>query len=125
MDYIENRNNEAHDTISDSEDSFDSAKRFVVVPGEIIIEGEDYLPGEGTRREGSKIVSSKFGLAEIAGRVIKLIPIFGAFIARRNNVVIGRVTDITYSGWLVDIDSSTSGFLPIDESPRFVNRNEM
>jgi len=125
MSYIENENNEAHEAIRDSEDSSDFMKRFVVVPGETIIEGEDYLPGEGTRREGSKIVSSKFGLAEIAGRVIKLIPIFGAFIARRNNVVIGRVTDITYSGWLVDIDSSTSGFLPIDESPRFVNRNEM
>ena len=125
MSYIENENNEAHEAIRDSEDSSDFMKRFVVVPGETIIEGEDYLPGEGTRREGSKIVSSKFGLAEIAGRGIKLIPIFGAFIARRNNVVIGRVTDITYSGWLVDIDSSTSGFLPIDESPRFVNRNEM
>jgi len=125
MSYIENENNEAHEAISDSGDSSDFTKRFVVVPGETIIEGEDYLPGEGTRREGSKIVSSKFGLAEIVGRVIKLIPIFGAFIARRNNVVIGRVTDITYSGWLVDIDSSTSAFLPIDESPRFVNRNEM
>ncbi len=125
MSYIENENNDAHEAVSDSGYSSDSAKRFVVVPGETIIEGEDYLPGEGTRREGSKIVSSKFGLAEIAGRVIKLIPIFGAFVARRNNVVIGRVTDITYSGWLVDIDSATSGFLPIDESPRFVNRNEM
>ncbi len=117
--------NEAPEAMEDSDDSVDAAKRFVVVPGETIIEGEDYLPGEGTRREGKKIVSSKFGLAEIAGRVIKLIPIFGAFIARRNNVVIGRVTDITYSGWLIDIDSASSGFLPIEESPRFVNRNEM
>ena len=91
MGYIENENNEAHEAISDSGDSSDFTKRFVVVPGETIIEGEDYLPGEGTRREGSKIVSSKFGLAEVAGRVIKLIPIFGAFVARRNNVVIGRV----------------------------------
>ena len=70
MDYIENENNETHEAISDSGDGSDLAKRFIVVPGEIIIEGEDYLPGEGTRREGSKIVSSKFGLAEIAGRVI-------------------------------------------------------
>jgi len=117
--------NEAHEAMEDSTESSDISKRFVVVPGEIIIEGEDYLPGEGTKREGNKIVSSKFGLAEIAGRVIKLIPIFGAFVARRNNVVIGRVTDITYSGWLIDIDYASSGFLPIEESPRFVNRNEM
>src|SRR3989344_4904572 len=117
--------NRAYEAFEESEDSSDFVKRFIVVPGETIVEGEDYLPGEGTKRVGSKIIAGKFGLAEIAGRVIKLIPIFGAFVPRRNNVVIGRVVDITYAGWLIDIDSSTSGFLPIEESPRFVNRNEM
>ena len=123
---MKNEINEAHEAVdNNSSDSYDSVKRKIVVPGEIIVEGEDYLPGEGTRREGTSIVASKFGLAEEAGRVIKLIPIFGAFIPRRNNVVIGRVTDITHAGWLVDIDSASSGFLPIEESPRFINRNEM
>lgn len=116
--------NEAPEAIEDFGSSSD-AKRRVVVPGEVIVEGEDYLPGEGARREGSKIIASKFGLAEEAGRVIKLIPIFGAFIPRRGNVVIGRVTEITHSGWLVDIDSASSAFIPIEESPRFINRNEM
>ena len=111
---MKNEINEAHEAVdNNSSDSYDSVKRKIVVPGEIIVEGEDYLPGEGTRREGTSIVASKFGLAEEAGRVIKLIPIFGAFIPRRNNVVIGRVTDITHAGWLVDIDSASSGFLPI------------
>lgn len=100
-------------------------KRKIVVPGEIIVSGEDYLPGEGTRREGENILATKFGLAEEAGKVVRLIPIFGAFVPRRNNVVIGRVTDITHAGWLVDIDCASSGFLPIEESPRFINRNEM
>jgi len=117
--------NRAYEAFEESEDSSDFVKRFIVVPGETIVEGEDYLPGEGTKRVGIKIIAGKFGLAEIAGRVIKLIPIFGAFVPRRNNVIIGRVSDITFSGWLIDIDSSTSGFLPIEESPRFVNRNEM
>ena len=122
---MRNEINEAHEATEDFDDSSDSAKRIIVVPGETIIEGDDYLPGEGTRRDGSKIIANKFGLAEIAGRVIKLISIFGAFVPRRNNVVIGRVTDITYAGWLIDIDSASSAFLPIDESPRFINRNEM
>ena len=121
---MRNEINEAHEAVEDSGDSSDT-KRKIVVPGEVIVEGEDYLPGEGTHREGSKIVASKFGLAEEAGRVVKLIPIFGAFVPRRNNVIIGRVTDLTYSGWLVDIDSAASAFLPIEESPRFINRNEM
>lgn len=121
---MKNEINEAHEATEDSNSSVET-KRKIVVPGEVIVEGEDYLPGDGTRRDGSKIVASKFGLAEEAGRVVKLIPIFGAFIPRRNNVIIGRVTDITYAGWLVDIDSAADAFLPIEESPRFINRNEM
>jgi exosome complex RNA-binding protein Csl4 len=31
--------------------------RKVVVPGETIVTGEDYLPGENTRREGKDIVA--------------------------------------------------------------------
>jgi exosome complex component RRP4 len=102
-----------------------SKKRKVVVPGEVIVTGEDYLPSDGTRREGSDIVACKFGLAEELGRVIKVISVSGAFIPKRGNVVIGRVIDITFSGWLVDIDYAGSGFLPIDESPRFISKNEM
>lgn len=106
-------------------DEDNSKKRKVVIPGEVIVSGDDYLPGEGTRREGGNVVASRFGLAEESGRVVKVISITGAFIPRRNNVIIGRVTNITFNGWIVDIDSASSGFLPIDESPRFINKNEM
>jgi exosome complex component RRP4 len=102
-----------------------SKKRKIVVPGEIIISGEDYLPSDGARREGKDIIASRFGLAEELGRVVKVIAITGAFVPRRGNVVIGRVADITFNGWLVDIDCASSSFLPIDESPRFVSKNEM
>lgn len=102
-----------------------SKKRKIVVPGEIISSGEDFLPSEGTRRQGNDVVASRYGLAEESGRVIKVIPITGAYIPRRNNVIIGRVTNITLNGWVVDIDYASSGFLPIDESPRFINKHEM
>lgn len=102
-----------------------ASKRMVVVPGEVIISGEDYLPGEGVRRDGDNVLATRFGLAEIIGRVIKVIPLSGAYIPRRNNVVLGRVVDITFNGWLVDIDCPGNGFLPIAESPRFINQNEM
>jgi len=122
---MENETNEAHEAAENTSNESTQTKRRAVVPGETIIEGEDYLPGEGTRREGNKIVASRFGLAEEAGRVIKIISIFGAFVPRRGNVVLGRVTDLTHSGWLIDIDASQSAFLPIAEFPRYVNKSEM
>jgi len=98
---------------------------MVVVPGELIVSGEDFLPGDGARRNGEKIVATRFGLAEVAGRSVKVLAISGAFVPRRNNVVIGRVKDITFNGWLLDVDSAGTGFLSIEESPRFINKNEM
>jgi exosome complex component RRP4 len=102
-----------------------TGKRMVVVPGEEIASGDDYLPGEGVRREGEHVIATRYGLAEILGRVIKVIPLSGAYVPRRNNVVLGRVIDITFNGWLIDIDCPGNGFMPIAESPRFINQNEM
>lgn len=100
--------------------------RKIVVPGEVIVSGDDYLPSEGARRENDNVVASRFGLAEVAGRVVKVIQLFGAFVPRRGNVVIGRVSEIISGrGWLVDIDCAAKAFLPLEEFPRFVNKHEM
>lgn len=124
---MKNLINEAHEANSEGASDMPEVvkKRKVVIPGEVIASGEDYLPSEGTFRDGNDVIAARYGLSEEAGRVVKVIPITGAFIPRRNNVVLGRVVDITFSGWLIDIDCAQSAFLPIDESPRFINKNEM
>ncbi len=126
---MKNEINEAHEAIdynsNDNSSSSDSVERKPIVPGEIIVSGEDYLPGDGASRDAENIVANRFGLAEISGRVVKVIPVFGAFIPRKTNVVIGTVTEISYSGWIIDIDYAMQAFLPIEECPRFINRYEM
>jgi len=107
-------------------ESFDTKKeRKLVVPGEMIIEGEEYLPGDFTRKEGNSVFSNRYGLVEINGRVVKIIPISGVFEPRRGNNVIGRVEDITFSGWMMDIGGPYGAFLPLMECPRFINRNNI
>ncbi len=101
------------------------AERKVVIPGEVIISGDDFLPGEGVRREGEDLIASRYGLAEQVGRVVKIIPITGAFVPRRGNVVLGRIIDVLHNGWLVDIDTAGSAFLPVAEVPRYINQHEM
>src|SRR3989338_814206 len=120
MKEFEDKNQEEFEDVGSEPSS-----RTIVVPGEIVSSGEDFLAGEGARREGNDIVASRYGLADKIGRVVKIIPFSGAFIPRRNNVIIGRVSDIVHSGWIVDIDYAQNGFLPLMESPRFVNKGEM
>ena len=94
--------------------------REIAIPGEKIVSGKDYLPGDGTRREGDDIVASRFGLADISDRLVKLIPLSGIYMPRIGNVVIGRVEDITFNGWLMDLKAPYSSFLSVSECPMFV-----
>ncbi len=99
--------------------------REIVIPGEIIKEGEDFLPGEGTRREGKSIIASRFGLKDDQGRLVRIIPLSGIYVPRRGNLVIATVVDITFNGWLMDINAPYSAFLPLSECPRFFNKEDL
>jgi len=121
---MKNEINEAHEA-KNSVSSETLEKRKIVVPGEVIFSGADFLPGEGTRREGDDILASRYGLSEKVGRVVKIIPLSGAFIPRRNNVILGRVIDYTHNGWLLEIDYAGNAFLGVAEAPRFINKNEL
>lgn len=109
----------------EEEINIEESHREIVIPGEIIISGSDYLPGDGTKREGNDIVAYRYGLSDKNGKLIKIIPLSGVFIPRRGNVIIGRVNDITFNGWLTDIDSAISAFLPLSEVPRYIDKNNL
>lgn len=101
------------------------SERKIVIPGEIIFEGDDYLPGEGTERREGKIVALKFGLAEETKNLVKVIPLSGVYQPRRGNVVIGKVENITFNGWVINIDTADSAFLSLMEVPRYVNKDDL
>ncbi len=109
----------------EEEINMEESHREIVIPGEIIVSGSDYLPGDGTKREGNDIVAYRYGLSDKNGKLIKIIPLSGVFIPRRGNVIIGRVNDITFNGWLTDIDSAISAFLPLSEVPRYIDKNNL
>ncbi|MDO8517317.1 MAG: exosome complex RNA-binding protein Rrp4 [Nanoarchaeota archaeon] len=100
-------------------------ERKIVVPGETIVTGEDFLPGDGTRRENDDIVAGKFGLSDISDRLVKVIPLSGVYIPRRGNTVIGQIVDITFNGWLIDFNGPANGFLSLSEIPRYISKDEM
>ncbi|OYT36515.1 RNA-binding protein [Candidatus Pacearchaeota archaeon ex4484_71] len=98
-------------------------QRKVVVPGEVIFEGEEYLPGEGTEKKDNKIISLKYGLAEESNNLVKVIALSGVYEPRRGNVVIGTVELLTFNGWVINIGTAQNGFLSLVEVPRYVNKD--
>lgn len=97
-------------------------EREIVVPGEVLAEGMGYLPSKGTYREGDKVYASRLGLIQVDGKVLRIIPLSGGYLPKRNDVIICRVIDILMSGWRMDtfcpyqavlgLDQASSSFIP-------------
>lgn len=100
-------------------------ERKVVIPGEVVFEGSDYLPGDNTEKRDEGIVATIFGVAEESNKLVRVIPISGTYIPRRGNVIIGTVVRMIPNGWFIDIDTPEDAFLSLSEVPRYVNRGEL
>ncbi len=100
-------------------------KRTPVIPGEVIAKGSEYLPGEGTEKRGEEIVANRYGLAEENNRLVKVIAISGIYEPRKGNIVIGKVENITFNGWVIDIGIADNAFLSLSEVPRYVAKGNL
>ncbi len=100
-------------------------KREIVTPGEAIVRGNDYLPGDYTRRDGEAIIAVRYGLADISGRLVKVIPLSGVYVPRKGNSVIGRVIDVTFNGWIIDTSAPYQAFLSAMDAGRYVSKNNL
>lgn len=99
--------------------------RVVVVPGEILAKGIDYLPGENTYRRDEAIYAKVLGLTSVAGRVIKITPLAGPYLPKPGDRIISKVIDITMSGWRIDTNTAYSAMLNVrDASNRFIKKEE-
>jgi len=96
----------------------------VAVPGDVLADDLGFIPGFGTYRNNHNLMCSRLGLVNIEGKVIKVIPLSGRYLPRRNDVVIGRVFDILMMGWRVNINSPYSAVLSSKETQDFIEKNE-
>jgi exosome complex component RRP4 len=100
-------------------------ERSIVVPGEVLAEGMDYLPGDNTYREDDKIYSRVLGLSSLNGRVIKITSLGGPYMPKVGDKIIGKIIDIAMSGWRIDTGTAYSGMMNVkDASTRFIKREE-
>lgn len=100
-------------------------KRQIVIPGETIVSGNEFLPGDGVYRDGDDVVAGVYGIVNVFEKHVRVSPISGAYYPRRGNTIIGTIVDITFNGWLIDFGGAQNAFLPVAEVPRYINKNEM
>lgn len=91
-------------------------EKQVVVPGEILAKGMDFLPNVGTYRKGEDIRATKLGLVKVDGKVIKLISLAGKYLPKVGDVIIAKVTDVTMSGWIVETNSAYSAMMNVKDA---------
>ncbi|MCZ7398543.1 MAG: exosome complex RNA-binding protein Rrp4 [Candidatus Methanoperedens sp.] len=95
----------------------------LVIPGEFLSDDAN-LADEGTYVEDGKVFSSVFGIASLKNHV-RVVPLSGKYIPRQGDMIIGIVTEVSFSNWIVDIRSPYEGLLHISEFPRRIDNTDM
>jgi exosome complex component RRP4 len=98
-------------------------EKKLVIPGDFLSD-DVKLADEGTYVEDGKIFSSVFGIVSI-NKNIRVVPLSGKYIPKRDDIIIGIVTEVSFSNWIVDIRSPYEGLLHISEFPRRIDNSEM
>lgn len=94
-------------------EAIERPKRTLVIPGDVLGEGRT---GHGTYEENGKIHSRFVGLAEEKEGLFFVIPLSGIYNPKRGDGVIGKITDVIFSKWIVDINSPYEAVLPLSEA---------
>ena len=77
-------------------------ERTLVLPGEEI-DVHGLQPGPGTYRVDGRTYASVLGLLSRRPPVVRVIPLSGRYIPKPQDVVVGTVTDVQTTFWLLDI----------------------
>ena len=98
-------------------------EKEVVVPGDVLAEGMDYLPGYNVFRDGETLVAKRVGMVNMSGRLVKIMPLTGGYVPRRNDIIVGEVVSIGLSGWRIDFGWPFEANLSLkDGSSDFIER---
>lgn len=77
-------------------------RRQLVTPGDLLAEGE-YVAGDNTYKDDSKIYATKIGLVDYKNRRVHVVALKAFYIPYVEDVVIGKVVEVGLAGWMVDV----------------------
>lgn len=88
----------------------------ITVPGETLAEGMDYVPSQGTYRDKEKIIASRLGITSVEGKVIKIIPLSGKYLPKKNDVILCKIVEILIAGWRMETNSAYTAMLSMKDA---------
>lgn len=91
-------------------------ERELVIPGTVLAKGLDYLPSVGCYRSNNEIKAKLLGLTKIKDRFIGVIPLSGVYVPKPGDGIIGIVSDMQTTFWIIDINSPYDSILQIGEA---------
>ena len=91
-------------------------ERTLVLPGEEL-PAQGLKPGSGTYQADGKIFASVLGLLVQRPPVVRVLPLAGRYIPKSGDVVIGTVTDVQGTFWLLDIGAPRWAPLHVTGTP--------
>ncbi|NJE25827.1 RNA-binding protein [Thermococcus sp. MV5] len=87
----------------------------LVVPGTLLAQGP-FKNGRGTFKEGSRIYSTVVGLVRVSNDTVSVVPLEGPYIPEVGDSVIGKIIDVKFSNWIVDIGAPYQAGLRIQDA---------
>jgi exosome complex component RRP4 len=100
-------------------------EKDLVVPGDILARGIDFLPSSGTYRVNNEIKAKVMGLARVKEKYVAVVPLAGVYIPRPGDGIIGTIDDMQATFWILDINSPYDAILQIGEAVgEFVDINK-
>lgn len=99
-------------------------EKSIVTPGQELSEGQEHKPGDNTYVENNRIKANKLGIVKVRGNRIQVEPLSGRYAPQEGDKVIGKVTDINYSGWKLELNSAHEGMLNMRDVPEYVEDDE-
>ncbi len=91
--------------------------RAIVVPGDILGDSDEYRTGENAYVSDGKIRSLVTGLRTFTGDTVGVIPMGGCYMPVTGDTVIGIISDVGPSNWMLDINSPYPAPLHVSEVP--------
>ncbi|MFW6196159.1 MAG: exosome complex RNA-binding protein Rrp4 [Thermoplasmatota archaeon] len=94
----------------------EETERKLLLPGDEIDE-EDVKPGRGTFKKDGKIYAAKLGVKTLRSGYVNVAAQSGRYEPQSGDKVIGTVTDLNSSFWMVDVNAPNLAVLHVNDVP--------